>query len=213
MIDRISRLLGGTLALMLAAALAAPGAAQAQAGDNGTPEVAVTGDIQVDGRATVGSWDCQVTDFDGDVELADGVEGMADITIENLGDAVSDLTMKVSAAMNCDDGDDMDEYSREALEVEDHPTVDFEMDDYRVVEVEDGEARIDLRGTMTISGTDRPVTIPVTVAPENGGLAVTGSFELDMTEYDVDPPRMMLGTIRVRSDVEISFDLFVEEAR
>ena len=203
---------GSLTALALAALLAVPGAAQAQDEPAQNTSVRVTGDIQVDGRATVGSWDCQVAEFDSEVELAEDLDGLGGLTFQDLGDAVTGLTMSVSAAMDCDDGDDMDEYSREALEVEDHPTVDFEMNGYEVVETQGNEAEVELRGIMTISGDDRPVTIPATVAPEDNGLAVSGSFELDMTEYDVDPPRMMLGTIRVRSDVEISFDLFVEEA-
>ena len=212
MMAKTFSLLATGLALTLATALAAPGSADAQAGNDDAPEIRVTGDIQVDGRATVGSWDCQVTDFDGDVTLADDFEGLEGLTFDNLEDAVTDLRMAVSAAMACDDGGDKDEGSREALEVEDHPTVDFEMSDYRVVEVNANEAEVEVDGTMTISGDERPVTIPLTAAPEDDGLRVTGAFELDMTEYDVDPPRMMLGAIRVRSDVEISFDLLLEEA-
>lgn len=183
----------------------------AQASEVDESEIHVIGDIQVDGRATVGSWDCNVTDFSSDLALAPEIEDLSDLTPQTIEGAVTALTMSVSAAMNCDDGDDMDEYSREALEVEEYPTVDFDLEDYRITEVHATEADLDLRGALTISGTARAVTIPLTARLQGEGLEVSGAFELDMTDYDVDPPRMMLGTIRVRRDVEISFDLRVEE--
>jgi hypothetical protein len=38
---------------------------------------------------------------------------------------------------------------------------------------------------------------------------VQGVHELNMTEWGIRPPRLMLGTLRVHEDVQVHFDLLL----
>jgi polyisoprenoid-binding protein YceI len=64
-----------------------------------------------------------------------------------------------------------------------------------------------MTGPLTIAGQSRDVTINGTAVRENGRLRVTGSKQLTMTEFGVQPPRLMAGTMRVHAPVTIGFDV------
>ncbi len=60
-------------------------------------------------------------------------------------------------------------------------------------------------GELTISGQTRTVTFPVTIADRNGGLTIRGAADLKMTDFGVEPPRLMLGALRVGDDINVQF--------
>ena len=73
----------------------------------------------------------------------------------------------------------------------------------------EGTARV--AGTLTIAGTERPLTLVAAVAEEaNGGVRVRGSTRLRMTEFGVRPPTLMLGTVRVHDPVTVHFDVVLK---
>ena len=43
-----------------------------------------------------------------------------------------------------------------------------------------------------------------------GVLRVTGRYELNMKEYGIKPPSLMMGTMRVRERVKVGFDLLLK---
>ena len=62
-----------------------------------------------------------------------------------------------------------------------------------------------------MNGIAKPVTIPATMeAGPNGALRVTGSYALNMTEWEVEPPKLMLGTLKVREMVTVGFNLLLQ---
>jgi hypothetical protein len=54
------------------------------------------------------------------------------------------------------------------------------------------------------------VTINATVARENGQLRVRGSERIDMTQWNVRPPSLMMGTMRVRPAATVGFDVVLK---
>jgi hypothetical protein len=45
---------------------------------------------------------------------------------------------------------------------------------------------------------------------ESGALHVTGAYELKMSDYDLTPPSLMFGRIKVRDAVNVKFDLLLK---
>ncbi len=63
-------------------------------------------------------------------------------------------------------------------------------------------------GTLTIAGKSN--TIPVSLSIETwaeGTYNIIGTVDLKMTDYGIDPPRAMMGTIRTGDDISINLDL------
>ncbi|MBV9303393.1 MAG: YceI family protein [Acidobacteriaceae bacterium] len=87
----------------------------------------------------------------------------------------------------------------EVLDAERYPTIVF-----RASTVESRGSRAwTLRGNLTLHGQTRPVLIEVR---ESGGHYV-GSSRFKQTEFNITPVKAAGGTIRVKDEIQISFDI------
>ncbi len=68
----------------------------------------------------------------------------------------------------------------------------------------------DLEGKLTIHGTTRPVTIPVTVYPENGLLITEGTTTLQLQDYTIKNPSLLF--LRTENTVKIDFHIELQPA-
>jgi hypothetical protein len=64
-------------------------------------------------------------------------------------------------------------------------------------------------GVLRIAGRERPITVAGRLVRSEAGVWLNGSHGLRMSEYDVKPPTMMLGTMRVHDSVSVYFKLLL----
>ena len=64
-----------------------------------------------------------------------------------------------------------------------------------------------MTGQLTIAGQTRDVTINGTAVREGANLRVRGTEQLTMTDFGIQPPRLMAGTMRVHAPVTVGFDV------
>jgi polyisoprenoid-binding protein YceI len=76
---------------------------------------------------------------------------------------------------------------------------------YRVERYEAAGAQVQAHGTMTITGTSLPTSVPVAVKAAPGGVLLEGNTRLDMTKFGVQPPVVMLGMLKVAPQIRIEF--------
>jgi len=62
---------------------------------------------------------------------------------------------------------------------------------------------------LRIAGRERPITVAGRLVRSEAGVWLNGSHGLRMSEYDVKPPTMMLGTMRVHDSVSVYFKLLL----
>lgn len=180
---------GGALALLVAAQ-----SASAQA--TGTK-------LTIEGTSTVRSWSCEATGFAMTPRPTRGFEE----AVLNREKALQTVTVTFPvAAIECGNGT-MNDHLRKALQGEQHPEITYTMATYELRDAEAGVA-VDAVGQLTIAGQDRPITMAVSVAAdEEGQLRVMGEQQIDMTDFGVKPPRLMLGTLKVGEMVTVTFDM------
>lgn len=66
-----------------------------------------------------------------------------------------------------------------------------------------------VKGYLTVAGHKKEIEFPMqALVLEDGTLKATGQTELRMTDYNVEPPRAMLGMIRVDDLFSVHFELF-----
>lgn len=69
-----------------------------------------------------------------------------------------------------------------------------------------GPQKIHCTGNLNVAGTTRPIDLDVSYQlSDNGALTCTGSTEIKMTDYNIDPPVFMFGTVRTDNDITVSF--------
>jgi polyisoprenoid-binding protein YceI len=121
--------------------------------------------------------------------------------------AVTRVQVNVPARqLDCANGT-MNSHMLKALKADAHPEIVFRLSGYELGRGADG-VRVDMSGTLTLGGVQRPVVI-TGVAGESapGVLRVVGTHEIRMTEFDLKPPTLMMGTMRVNERITVRFDL------
>jgi polyisoprenoid-binding protein YceI len=158
--------------------------------------------VWVDGTSTVRSWHCESN-------RAEGTAATATVDVDKLG-AVSSAELTVPVATLDCRNTTMNGHMRHALNADANPQIRFHATSVQVTAAgaEQGSAR--LAGDLTISGQSKPVTINATLARENGQLRVRGSKQINMTEWGVHPPSLMLGTMKVAPAVTVGFDVVLK---
>jgi polyisoprenoid-binding protein YceI len=157
-----------------------------------------------DGGSTVRDWSCRATQLDATIEA----DAAAPAEVLAGRKAVRSVRLTIpTAQLDCDNRT-MNGHMRKALNAEQHTTITFALESYDVVKQTSVSGT--LQGTLTINGQTRPVTLPVAFAPADGALRVTGTYPLTMTEWGVEPPKLMLGTLKVKPLVTVQFDLLLQ---
>jgi len=161
--------------------------------------------LWVDGTSTMRKWTCRAPDV---TAVIDGApNAIAQVAAGEKG--VRAVRVRVqSAKMECGNGT-MDEHMKKALKVDANPTIEFTLSGYDVSRSAGGVAGT-LTGTLSLGGVQKTVAIPAVATSDSGVLHVTGAYPLKMTEYDLKPPKLMFGRIKVGEMVTVHFDLLLK---
>lgn len=163
--------------------------------------------LWVDGTSTVRSFSCEAGSFDAQIQANDqaisavlgGVKAVQTV----------DVTVPVKS-LDCRNGK-MNEHMLKALKAEEHAQITFALESYELTTVADTVGAT-LTGTLTMGGVEKPITFEADVtASDSGALLVAGSVELNMKDFGLKPPSLMLGTMKVREKVNVRFELYLQQ--
>lgn len=70
-----------------------------------------------------------------------------------------------------------------------------------------GEYSLQLQGDLTLHGQTRSITIPLTLRSTPGQIRTTGRYTLKQTDFGIRPYSTAGGTIKVRNEVVIEFQI------
>lgn len=163
--------------------------------------------LWIAGSSTVRSFQCQATAFEAKVVSNPGAAA-AILAGEK---AVSSVDVTVPAEkLDCRNGT-MNEHMRKALKVKEFPTIAFKVASYDLARATEG-MDLTLTGTLTLGGVEKPITVAAQVkGSDDGRLLVTGTHDVRMTEFDLKPPKLMLGTMRVDEKIKVAFEIALKD--
>ena len=154
--------------------------------------------IWVDGTSTIHDWTCEVANVTADIAAEDGFSSLSKAVI----------TVK-SDALECKNGT-MNKKALSALNVKKHPTIRFAATSNDVTTA-GNDIKIQTTGKLELAGTTKPVTATVTGKTQaDGSIRFTGTLPIKMSDYGIDPPTAMLGTMKTGDDVKVRFDIVVQ---
>lgn len=154
--------------------------------------------VWVSGTSTVRSWRCESAQVAGTAEASS-------TELAQLGQTRGEITIPVST-LDCRNGT-MNGHMRTALKAAQNPSIRFRATSVRVTPSSATEGAVAMTGQLTLAGQTREVTVNGTAVREGGNLRVRGTEALTMTDYGIQPPRLMAGTMRVNAPVTIGFDV------
>ena len=165
--------------------------------------------LWIEGTSTVRGYKCTSTALR--ATIGAGSDAVRAVLAGNK--AVTSVQFTVPAkTLDCGNGT-MNGHMLEALKAKENPDISFRLVSYDLAAA-DSAATGTLSGVLTIGGTDQTVALPVQVAAgAAGALRVTGKYELNMKDYGVKPPTLMLGTMKVHEKVTVTFDLLLQSSQ
>lgn len=102
-----------------------------------------------------------------------------------------------------------DKDMRKTLETDEYPFAEFFGTLVTQVDPEaTGAQEVEVEGDFTIHGVTRSVRIPGTIAFEGGDMRVTASWILNLDDYNIEPPSLLI--LKVDEEQEISFDILLK---
>ena len=162
--------------------------------------------LWIDGTSTIRSFTCKAAEVNAVVE-ASGPNAIPELLGGEKG--VKSVHVTVPAEqLDCGNGT-MNEHMRKAIKLSENKSIEFRLTDYDVARNPDGVSGT-INGTLLLGGVTKPLTIKAEGSPVGGMLHITGSYDLDMTEYGLKPPTLMFGRIKVGQTVKVNYDLLLK---
>lgn len=160
--------------------------------------LADTASIEINGTSTAKDWSCSVSPR---LELLqDG--RLPDTLPLNFTGTISAEVRVTSLVQNIDCGDKtMNKHLRNALKWEEFPEIIFQMKEAVINRV---IARV--LGDLSIAGVTRPVELQAKLErTAQEGANVSGNVEINMKDYNITPPSLMLGMLKVDPKISLNF--------
>lgn len=95
----------------------------------------------------------------------------------------------------------MDKNAYKALNTEEHPGIKFILNNCEMASATNGKAS----GKLTIAGFTLDVTFDIEVQQAGNAYTVKGSTDFRLTDFQIEPPTALMGTIKTGDDVTIEF--------
>jgi polyisoprenoid-binding protein YceI len=151
----------------------------------------------VEGTSTLHDWELVAEELTGKASIT-----LKDGKIDNI-DKLS-FEVKVEGLKSHKSG--MDKNTYKALKSDQHPSINFQF--ARVISITNanGGQLIKTGGKLTIAGITKSVYLDVT-AKTSDGISFEGSTTFNMSDYGMEPPVALMGTIKTGDEVTIKFNV------
>lgn len=144
----------------------------------------------IKGTSTVHDWESIIEDY--------SVKG-------NLGGGlITDLEVLVQSNTIQSGKSIMDDKTLDALQSDDFPIISF-----RAEKLQRADGKVKGTGTLTLVGKTKEIDFSADATEVAAGLQVYGEVDLIMSEFGIEPPKAMFGTLTTGDQVTISFNFFL----
>ena len=150
-------------------------------------------DFSVSGTSTVRGWTCTAK---GTVAVTPGKGAAAPGFAAGVETAI--VTVPVTA-FTCPN-DEMRQHLIEALKADKFPEIVYRLEKYEVT-----PAGTTASGAMTITGVTQPLSFPIVLKPSPQGVQIEGNTRLEFKAFNLDPPVVFLGLLKVGQQIRIEF--------
>lgn len=153
----------------------------------------------IKGTSTLHAWESQITEIAGK-----GSFQLKDQLITTIQDAEIKIAVK---GIKSKEGKKMDEKTYDTFAAEENPFITYSFRNAAVKTNASQGVTIEASGNLSMAGASKPLTLSATgKALPNGDLHLTVSQKIKMTDFNMKPPVMFLGTIKVGDEITVSFE-------
>lgn len=154
--------------------------------------------VLVDGTSNIHDWTMKAESFGGTL-TAEFDEGSLE-EIEKLQFSVEAESLKSGKG-------GMDKNAYEALNTNKYKKISYTLNNVKSIEkISEGNFKVKTTGTLEIAGKQKQIPLNFNLSAKGSELILTGDYSLKMTDYGVEPPTAVFGTIKTGDTVKIKFE-------
>jgi YceI-like domain len=192
--------------------------AVAQAGAKLAPIHLGTGStLWLNGTSSVHDFECRTSDL----RLSVGPEAALATSANPVGfetlvraQGIQSLALELPVASLRSGKSGLDKNLQKAMRADQYPLIRFQLKRYDIAAhgVKADTVNIAAEGALTVNGRERPEKLAARAYRDAAGLWLVGTKPLLMSDFDIKPPKMMLGTLKVHDPVTIHYKLLLAPA-
>lgn len=99
----------------------------------------------------------------------------------------------------------MDKNTYKALNTKKHEQIVFILNKVNSINCTANSCKVSATGNLTISGTTKPINITFDMEIGESKISLTGTKNIKMTDFGVDPPKALFGTITTGDAIDVIF--------
>lgn len=154
--------------------------------------------VKIKGTSTLHDWSMDAENLSATMSAVTSDGLLQKVTAVNFSCPVEKIVSNESSMM--------DSKAHDALKGDKYPTIKFTFTDQNTVNAGNGQVNGTITGNLTMAGKTKPVKISfVGKVLGSGHIVVTGTKSLKMSDFDMEPPTAMFGTIKSGDEVTIVF--------
>ena len=159
--------------------------------------------MEIEGTSNLRSWNADVTAIDVECVLSDLT---SDPAADLQPDSFETVTVHVPVTGISSDIRGLTGRMHKYLKKEKHPVITFNLKRVLGIERLEDMVQISARGVIHAAGTDSEVDLQIALAKGEDGLTVlSASKQLTMSEFGIEPPTALFGTVRAADEFSVSF--------
>ena len=158
--------------------------------------------FKIKGTSSLHDWEMVSKTFDGKVviERSDA---------ENF--KIKDIVISIKVTTLESDNRIMNKKTYDALKEEVHPFIKYNFKSVKEIKaIGENQYEAIINGNLTIAGVKKAVDINLKLDINDKKINIIGHKALKMSDFDVEPPKALMGTIKTGNDIDIEFNLNYE---
>ncbi len=120
--------------------------------------------------------------------------------------AIQQLDFSVTAESLKSGKSGMDKNTYKALNTSKYKQIVFKLTKVSSINGSGGSYKVVASGNLMIAGVTKPIDITFDVKVQGNTITLTGAKTIKMTDFGVDPPKAMFGTITTGDAIDIKFE-------
>jgi polyisoprenoid-binding protein YceI len=146
------------------------------------------------------------TEVFGDSEINPTTKNVkADLTIENSIESIKGKIYFETLTL-ISDKKSRDEHMYELLQVEKFKTISFD-----IRSITKNETDYEIKGALTLNGVTKNIKAKIIINQQNNQISLNGGFSFNLTDFNLEPPKMMFLT--VRNQIDITYNISLNEVK
>ena len=160
-------------------------------------------DIRIKGTSNLHDWEMVVEKVKGNMD--------ADVKNNKIA-SINSLTLTVDANSITSGKSIMDNKTYKALKSDLYPVIQFTLSEISEIKTSDKGQLITAQGILSVAGIKKNILVKVTGSlSDDGGMSFTGNKSLKMSDFNIEPPTAIFGTLKTEDLVNIEFDVLFKK--